>query len=569
MDAISNAGPGAMPEIGRIRKFATDLARGLHDLGVAEKIYGVVALLIILTTFLVVMSIQSVRLQAAYRHLLASSATNAINIERVNGLIYAIVMESRGIYMSTDRPKVKQFGDELLKRNRELADVVAGWEGTVRPDDTAQFSAFRQRITQFIEFRKELVRRAVQISPAAGREWGDNDANRSLRSQLNADLETLARTYGERAHDVAELGDKGRYASWYLLGLGLGALMLAALNVFVMRRYVIRPLSEITEATDAIAAGNLELSIPFMARTDEIGRLAHAMQNFRDAMSRNVELRQLELATAKQRDAVIGQRDVLDDKYLTKKWQLDAALNNMPQGVVMLDSKAKVLLANQQFKTMYALPPELFESDCSLEDILTHRVKIGSISGNIKARLAVILARIAKREAAVHEVESDDGRVFRISEQPIAGGGWIATHEDFTEQRRAARTLERTEQFLATIIENIPEGIVAKDARNLRYVFLNRAAEKMIGKPRAEIMGKTAREVFPAEAAELIEKRDRQLLEQEQQLEAIVDTIDNPITGRRTIAVRRLQIEGPDRESNLLVSMIEDRTEQTNVAGAA
>src|SRR3981189_2545314 len=142
MDAISNTRPGGMPETGRVRRFATDLVIGIHNLGVAEKIYGIVALLIILTTFLVVMSIQSVRLQTAYRHLLASSASAAINIERVNGLIYAIVMESRGIYMSTERTEVRQFGDELLKRNRELAEVVAGWEETVRFDDAAQFSAF-------------------------------------------------------------------------------------------------------------------------------------------------------------------------------------------------------------------------------------------------------------------------------------------------------------------------------------------------------------------------------------------------------------------------------------------
>jgi hypothetical protein len=63
----------------------------------------------------------------------------------------------------------------------------------------------------------------------------------------------------------------------------------------------------------------------------------------------------------------------------------------------------------------------------------------------------------------------------------------------------------------------------------------------------------------------LIEKRDRQLLEREQQLEAIVDTVDNPVRGRRTIAVRRIQIGGPDRESHLFVSMIEDRTGQTEV----
>ena len=149
------------------------------------------------------------------------------------------------------------------------------------------------------------------------------------------------------------------------------------------------------------------------------------------------------------------------------------------------------------------------------------------------------------------------------------GGGVVAVHDDVTEQRRSQRILERTEQFLATIIENVPQAIVAKDARNLRYVLVNRAAEAMIGMSRAEIMGKTARELFSAETAELIERRDRQLLGQEHQLDAIVDTMDNPVKGRRTVAIRRLQVGGPDRESHLFVSMIEDRTDQANVAGAA
>ena len=115
------------------------------------------------------------------------------------------------------------------------------------------------------------------------------------------------------------------------------------------------------------------------------------------------------------------------------------------------------------------------------------------------------------------------------------------------------------------VIENVPEGIIAKDARTLRYVFVNRAAEQMIGMLRTEIIGKTARELFPTQAAELIEQRDRQLLTQHQQLEEIVDTVDNPRRGRRTIAVRRLQVGGADHESHLLVSMIEDRTDQAKI----
>jgi hypothetical protein len=51
MDAIPNAGPDAMPRSGSIRKIAVSFARRIDNLGVAGKIYSIVALLVILTTF--------------------------------------------------------------------------------------------------------------------------------------------------------------------------------------------------------------------------------------------------------------------------------------------------------------------------------------------------------------------------------------------------------------------------------------------------------------------------------------------------------------------------------------
>ena len=548
-----------------MKRLMTGLAGWTGDLSVTEKIYGIAAGLMVVTTVLMVMSIQSVRLQTGYRHLQASSAQAATNVGQVNGLIYAIVMESRGIYMSTDRTKVKQYADELLKRNRELASVMERWKETVRADDIEQFTAFKRRIDQFIDFRRELVRRAVEISPAAGREWGDNDANRALRTQLNADLEALARIYNERTTEAAALGDQGRYAAWYLFALGLGALIFAALNVLVMRRSVAGPLQEITEATDRIAAGNINCRIPHYARADEIGRLAGAVQNFRDAVSRNVELEELGVGTAKQRDAAMDERDKYSDKYQATKWQLTAAINSMPQGLIMLDGKAQVLALNDQYRKLYGLPAKI-KAGSSLEEILQHRVDSGLFEGDIKQYLAAIVERIAKRQPTSYEINLSDGRVIKIYERPMDGGGWVSVQEDITAQRKSRAILERTEEFLAAIVENVPEGILVKDARNLRYLFVNKAAEEMIGMSRGEIMGKTPRELFPVEAAELIEKRDRQLLARKQQLEAIVDTVDNPVRGRRTIAVRRLQIGGPDRESHLFVSMIEDRTGQTEVA---
>jgi hypothetical protein len=193
------------------------LCKQIADLSVAEKIFGLLAFLVAFTGFLSMTSFQAVRLQNEYRSLLTTSASAAVNIGRVNAVIYAVVMESRGIYMSTEPAKVKQFSDKLHMRNRELAGVVAEWKVTIREDDIDLFRPFEARIEQFIDFRRELARRAVEIGPAAAREWGDNDSNRNLRSVLNADLESLAgvavdaaassRAFGARASDAEAYGE--------------------------------------------------------------------------------------------------------------------------------------------------------------------------------------------------------------------------------------------------------------------------------------------------------------------------------------------------------------------------
>ncbi|MDA9451367.1 diguanylate cyclase [Bradyrhizobium sp. CCBAU 11430] len=542
-----------------MKKFVR-LARGADTLTVAEKVYSIAAFLAIVTTFLLVMSVQSVRLQMTYRHMHVTAAEAAIGVGRINALIYAIVMESRGIYMSADRRAMKPFADGLVRRNHELAEAVKSMEKNVGNDDAELFASFRQRIMQFIDFRQELVRRGIEISPAAGREWGDNDANRIVRSKLNSDIEALERIYQQRAREADELANENRYAAAYLFALGLAALMLAALNVVVMRSSVVGALADITQATDRIAQGDVKSEVPHLGRHDEIGRLARAVQNFRDAVARIFELEELELGTAQARDAARTERDQFNDKYQAKKWQLSAAINSMPQGLIMLDGKAVVVAMNSNYRQIYNLP-ETIQAGSTLEDILQHRVKSGLFSGDVAKYVAAVLDRIARREPAAYEIALNDGRIIKIYERPMDGGGWVSVQEDVTEQRQRERILERMERFLATIIENVAEGIIAKDARNLRYVFVNKAAEKMIGMSRGEIIGKTARELFSPEAAELIERRDKQLLAQKQQLAPIIDTIDNPARGRRVISARRVQIGGASEESHMFVTMVEDRTE--------
>ena len=165
----------------------------------AAKLYAIFALFALLTAAIAMLSDYNSRRGAELTSAIETANAAALNVERVNSLVYAVVMESRGVYMSTEPKVVKKYGDGLLKFNGQILDVVKRWETIVRADDAEQFATFKKRIEQFVEFRKELVRRGVEINAAAGREWGDNDANRAVRSALNKDLEALSKVYAERA----------------------------------------------------------------------------------------------------------------------------------------------------------------------------------------------------------------------------------------------------------------------------------------------------------------------------------------------------------------------------------
>jgi methyl-accepting chemotaxis protein len=75
-------------------------------------------------------------------------------------------MDSGGVYMSADKDGAKKFDEGILKFNEQILAVVGQWQTIVQSDDATQFATFKMRIEQFVEFRKELVRRAVEINRA-------------------------------------------------------------------------------------------------------------------------------------------------------------------------------------------------------------------------------------------------------------------------------------------------------------------------------------------------------------------------------------------------------------------
>ncbi len=274
----------------------------LPKLSIAAKLYVIFALMATTTIALSAVAVTAARHHQNLTDEFESANAGTLNVEKVNGLIYAVVMESRGVYMSDDLKTSKIYADGILKFNKQIAKVVAVWKKSVRGDDAELFGQFTGRIAQFIDFRRELARLGTEVSPAAGRAWGDNDANRSVRKALNKDLEQLTKIYATRATRVYTEIDTGidGTAMWLSLLAGL-AVMLAAVGAWVILRGVAKPIAEITHITEAVAAGDASAVVPFSERSDEIGALARSIGVFQRAMRSNEELNRTVRSDAEMR----------------------------------------------------------------------------------------------------------------------------------------------------------------------------------------------------------------------------------------------------------------------------
>ena len=118
--------------------------------------------------------------------------------------------------------------------------------------------------------------------------------------------------------------------------------------------------------------------------------------------------------------------------------QFDAALSNMAQGLCMFDGEKRLVVWNERYAKLYQMPPDLLKVGAPHEAIIADRVSRGLLKGETSTRQKLAkLDRLPKDTASSRVDEFADGRFILVTRQPMADGGWLATHEDVTERRRA------------------------------------------------------------------------------------------------------------------------------------
>jgi len=246
----------------------------------------------------------------------------------------------------------------------------------------------------------------------------------------------------------------------------------------------------------------------------------------------------------------------------SEKHQLDTALNNMTQGLMLYDVSTRVVVCNQRYLDLFGLSKEVVKPGTLFHDVMQHRKDVGSFKGDVDEFCSNILHNVSQGKVTKSFQESADGRAFAIVNKPLPQGGWVATMEEITERRTLERERDRNYAFLHQIIDHIPSQITVKDARDRRYLLVNRVTESQFGLSRDSIIGKTAFDLFPKAAAETIAAYDDQALQSADGLFLAERPWPGDQSGNRFITSRRIGIPDQAGELRYLVNVVHDVTDR-------
>jgi diguanylate cyclase (GGDEF)-like protein len=126
-----------------------------------------------------------------------------------------------------------------------------------------------------------------------------------------------------------------------------------------------------------------------------------------------------------------------------EKQRLDTTINNMPQGLVMFDAAERLVVCNDHYIEMYGLSREIVRPGCPFIDILRCRAEVGDFLRHAPEDYRTgHLAAMAENKVTTLILEGAEGREVLVTTSPMAAGGWVATHEDITERRKAEAKIE-------------------------------------------------------------------------------------------------------------------------------
>lgn len=404
----------------------------LDSIKLKHKIVALIAVLALVPVFGAFLSFQTLRSLDLAKERASTARIGQMYLERANGLIYAAVMDSRGIYMSEEVTAANRFGEGMLRSLDNLEKTAASWAETVTEEQRAELAAVKASIAEFVGFRRELVRLARDVSLPAARQFGDNTTNRTNRRALNEQLRKVSSHY-----DAYVAETEGAYVTTRDMAIrtvvitGLISLLALAAGVTLVIQNFARPIERMTQSIRRIADGHTEEEVYGAGRADEIGEIASAVDVFKRNQLEAERLR-TEQAERDKRAAAAHKAEMtrLADEFQTTVGRI---VETVSSASTQLEQAADLLTTNA------ASTQELSGTVASASEQTSVNVRgVATASEELSSTVQEISRQVhessAIAEAAVRQATQTNANVVELSESADRIGAVVELINQIAEQ---------------------------------------------------------------------------------------------------------------------------------------
>jgi diguanylate cyclase (GGDEF)-like protein/PAS domain S-box-containing protein len=244
---------------------------------------------------------------------------------------------------------------------------------------------------------------------------------------------------------------------------------------------------------------------------------------------------------------------------LRRNAYIGSALNSLSHGVVMTDSKMRIVYCNDRYLEIY----DLTRADLAPGMTGPQLLELRRERGTLDCSVADYYEHSARPEGLITELPN--GKSVLAKYFPLPNGGSISTHEDCSEQRALSRRLASTKQFLESVLDHVPVCVAAKSTEDGRYIFANRAFERFSRFSRDHIVGKRAYEIFRPVTAAGIDAADKAALlspDGHYRSELLVERGKE----KRVLASNRVIARDESGRPEFLIALFDDVTERRSLS---
>ncbi len=176
--------------------------------------------------------------------------------------------------------------------------------------------------------------------------------------------------------------------------------------------------------------------------------------------------------------------------------QLEATLENVDQGIMMIDPDRRIAVFNETYVEMTGLPRSAFVGRPLYDDIVFQMFSRGEFDAMGDEFKDWVLSEGRKKGTMSFQRTRPNGTVLQVQAQPLPDGGEVRTLSDITSHIRRSDELRATKDMFETTLNNVTQGIMKVDAEG-KVLFFNRRVVELLGFPEGLMReGVTIRELI-------------------------------------------------------------------------